>query len=291
MEDLRISTSDVDLAALATGPSSGRLVLMLHGFPDTPMSLVPMMQELAERGYRCVAPWMRGYWPSGGSRSGDYSLAALAADVDALLEALDARDAVVFGHDWGAAAVLNAAAAESPRFVRAIAASVPPLPALASSFVRSPRQLVRSRYMAAMQLPGAASRLRADNFAWVRRLWIAWSPSLNPPEPLIAAVRESLGPEGCAEAAVSYYRGLVGRGVPAGRWRQSLRLAFGDVRVRTLLVSGEEDGCIGRETFGRALRALPSGSELVVIPTAGHFVPVEAPSALAALVHRFAETP
>jgi pimeloyl-ACP methyl ester carboxylesterase len=234
---------------------------------------------------------MRGYAPTGPAPSGDYSIASLAADVDAVLAALGATDAIVVGHDWGAAAALAAATSPTARFSRLVAISVPPLGRIARSWIISPTQRYRSRYMLAMQLPGAAGRLRADNFAWVKRLWIEWSPSLNPPDELLESVRESLRPEGCAEAAVAYYRALAGRSTGAANYLASARAAFSKVRVPTLAISGGQDGCIGADVFDGLVDDLPEGSEVVELPTAGHFVPVEAPAAIAALIHRFATQP
>jgi hypothetical protein len=40
-------------------------VLCLHGFPDPAWSFVPVLNRLAAGGYHAVAPFMRGYPPSG----------------------------------------------------------------------------------------------------------------------------------------------------------------------------------------------------------------------------------
>lgn len=64
-------------------------VLFLHGFPELWYSWRHQMSFLAARGYRCVAPDLRGY---GGTEApqdvGDYSAFHLIGDVVALLDAL-----------------------------------------------------------------------------------------------------------------------------------------------------------------------------------------------------------
>jgi pimeloyl-ACP methyl ester carboxylesterase len=96
----------------------GPLVLCLHGFPDTAWSFVPLLERLAAAGYCAVAPFMRGYPPSGPAPDGDYRVITLGRDALALIEALGAQRAVLVGHDWGAAATYIAAAlAPAPRSV------------------------------------------------------------------------------------------------------------------------------------------------------------------------------
>ena len=42
----------------------GPLALCLHGFPDSPYSYRYLLAELAEAGYRAVAPFNRGFAPT-----------------------------------------------------------------------------------------------------------------------------------------------------------------------------------------------------------------------------------
>src|ERR1700752_3742486 len=88
---------------------SGPLVLMLHGFPDTAHSWDDLRPRIAAQGYRAVSPFMRGYHPTGIPER-DPDQETLARDPLAWIEALGARDAILIGHDWGAATAYGAAA-------------------------------------------------------------------------------------------------------------------------------------------------------------------------------------
>ena len=62
-------TRTVELACghftyLEQGEATAPLVLLAHGFPDTPKTFLPLMSRLCMAGYRCVAPFLRGYAPS-----------------------------------------------------------------------------------------------------------------------------------------------------------------------------------------------------------------------------------
>src|SRR5437868_10668954 len=87
------------------GPSGGRAVILLHGWPYDIHSYVDVAPLLASAGYRVIVPYLRGYGTtrflsSDALRNGQQS--ALAADVVALMDALAIDRAIVAGFDWGA---------------------------------------------------------------------------------------------------------------------------------------------------------------------------------------------
>src|SRR3954464_14092831 len=97
-----VTASGLKFGVLACG-EAGPLALCLHGFPDCAQTFRHLLPSLADAGFRAVAPWLRGYEPTGIPATGDYSINALAADANALHDALGGDgEAVLIGHDWGA---------------------------------------------------------------------------------------------------------------------------------------------------------------------------------------------
>src|SRR5947208_12132984 len=97
----RIRANGLDFAYLEAG--EGKLALCLHGFPDSAWTWAGLLPALAKRGYRAVAPWLRGYFPTEVPPDGRYQGAALVGDAIALHDMLRGdKDAVIIGHDWGA---------------------------------------------------------------------------------------------------------------------------------------------------------------------------------------------
>ncbi|KAL3812861.1 hypothetical protein ACJIZ3_014129 [Penstemon smallii] len=91
------------VAELGQGP----LVLFLHGFPELWYSWRHQMVFMAARGYRAVAPDMRGYGDTTGAPLDDpskFSILHLVGDLILLLDAISPNEDKVFvvGHDWGA---------------------------------------------------------------------------------------------------------------------------------------------------------------------------------------------
>lgn len=86
------------------GPTAGRPVILLHGWPYDIYSFVDVAPLLAEQGYRVIVPYVRGYGSTQflskeSFRNGQPT--AVALDTVALLDALKIQKALIAGFDWG----------------------------------------------------------------------------------------------------------------------------------------------------------------------------------------------
>ena len=255
---------------------SGPLALCLHGFPDTAHSWLPFMERLAARGYRAVAPFMRGYAPTAIPVDGCYQTAALAADAVALHEALGGDgDAVIVGHDWGAPSAYGAAIAAPERWNRVVGMAVPPGPALGAAFLGNLDQLKRSWYMFFFQHPLADMVTGANDLAFVDMLWRDWSPGFVADNAL-QRVKESLGaPENLA-AALGYYRATLGAGKRDPELDDLQTRIGAEYPGQPLLyLHGANDGCIGAEVARSAAAISPDNVEVRIVDGAGHFLQLE----------------
>ncbi|XP_008775993.2 epoxide hydrolase A-like isoform X1 [Phoenix dactylifera] len=81
----------------------GPAVLLLHGFPELWYSWRHQIAGLAARGYRAIAPDLRGYGDTDAPPDvASYTICHLVGDLVALLDALSLSQVFVVGHDWGA---------------------------------------------------------------------------------------------------------------------------------------------------------------------------------------------
>lgn len=255
-----------DLEILRGG--DGPLVIALHGFPDHPPTMVPMLERLIAAGYEVAAPWLRGYAPS--TLEGPFDVPRLAGDVLALADALGRERFALVGHDWGAI-LTYAACAEAPaRVTAAVTMAVPHPRAFLRSLVRS-TQLARSWYMLLFQLPGAPALARAGDLALIDLLWRRWSPGLR----LDDHARREL--HACLEASwpapLMYYRALARRPL---RWRR--------VSTPLLHLHGADDGCIGVAAGRGQERDFTGPFASEVLDGVGHFMQIEDPGRIAARV-------
>lgn len=268
-----VRANGVDFHVLETG--SGPLALCLHGFPDTAHTWRHLLPALARAGFRAVAPFLRGYAPSSVPDDGRYQSGVLAEDADALHDVLGGDgDAVVIGHDWGAAGAHGAAVMSPQRWRRVVTMAVPPGPALGAALLGDLAQLKRSWYMFFFQTPFAEMIVSARDHAFIDMLWRDWSPGFTPDT---AEVKRSLTDGAHLSAALGYYRATLGNGL---RDPALERAQFATQEYPTqphLYLHGRDDGCVGVSVVDTAMSTMPANLEVRLIDRAGHFLHLEQP--------------
>ena len=276
MKELFVEANGLRFHALEAGPSEGRLVLLLHGFPEFSRSWRHQLPALARAGYRAVAPDLRGYGKT--DKRGPYDLATLVEDLAALVRALGRERAAVIGHDWGGA-IGWMAAHERPDVVERLAVLNAPHPAtMVAEALRNPGQLARSAYVLAFLVPRLPERLlTARRAAAVAAILRAGTRAKSVwPADEVERYREAFQEPGAAGAALGYYRALARQ--PGWVRRVADRHP---IDLPLLLVWGLQDPAVGRELADpeRLERWLAPGNRPVIhrLEGAGHFVQNEAP--------------
>jgi pimeloyl-ACP methyl ester carboxylesterase len=268
----------MDFGLLSWGDESDPLALLVHGYPDTAWTWRHLGPYLAERGWRAVAPFTRGYAPTDLAPDDRYRVSEQAADLLALHEALggDGRAALV-GHDWGAVATWQISSSDPERFSSLVAMSVPPPGAVIGPLrsVRTlpvaARQLRMSWYFLLNQLPESERSL--DRV--IPRLWRDWSPGYEAGEDL-ARVFEALSGPGRRRAALRYYRNTLQLGIG--------ELVEMEPKAPVLYLHGSDDGCAQPALGEMYKNRLPAGSRFERVPGAGHFLQLEDPDRVNRLI-------
>jgi pimeloyl-ACP methyl ester carboxylesterase len=244
----------------------GPLVLLFHGFPDTAHSWDELRPLVAAKGYRVVSPFMRGYRPTAAPPA-DADAETLARDVLALIDALGEKEAILVGHDWGAAAVYGATALAPEKVKKLFAVGIPHPATLRPT----PGKLWGVRHFFAYKLPGAAGRFARDDFAALRAICKRWSPDWTPSDAELAPVRECFADPASLDAALGYYRALAF--VPA-KWLKR-RLS-----VPTVVFSGTGDPNAELADYQRG-GTLFDGPYVIEQVPGGHFMHREHPGVFA----------
>jgi len=267
----------------------GPLLLCMHGFPDIPATFRYQLDAFATRGYRVVAPYMRGYSPTEMPANGIYQTAALGLDTLALIESLGYEDAVLLGHDWGSSAVTAAAVIDPGKVSKLITCAVPYGSKLGEAFLLDPEQQRRSWYMFFFQLPLADMAVPINDFAFIERLWRDWSPDWEIPMEELKAVQDTLAKPGVLAAALGYYRAIFDPTKQDPQLAGQQAKLSQPIQVPSLHIHGEKDGCIGVELTEQMETFFSAGFELSIVPAAGHFVQQEEPEEFNQIVLKFLE--
>lgn len=268
-----ISANGLRFACFEAG--SGPLVLLLHGFPDTPHTWSFVQPQLAQAGYRVVAPYLRGYPPSEAPADGDYSVLKLGADILALIEALGEKQAIVIGHDWGAFAAYAAANLDPQRVRKLVTLAIPHPGALRPSV----RTLFKAYHFVTFQFRSwAVSRLLSNDLAQIEAIYRRWSPNWDVTEEDLAPVKRALSEPGGIQGALGYYWSFL-QDAFGRHSAQVRRVVTARTSTPTLAFFGEDDGALDQSGLERTRRCFTGEYELVRIPRAGHFLHREAPQA------------
>ena len=281
-----VSANGTDFSYLECG--TGKLALLLHGFPDTAQTWRHLMPQLADMGYRVVAPFMRGYAPSAVPSDGCYQTAMLARDANALHENLGGdSEAIIIGHDWGAPSCYGAAIDAPTRWHRVVGMAVPPTAALGMAFVQNLEQIKKSWYMFFFQHGLADLVVGANNHAFIEMLWRDWSPGYDASVDL-EAIRKSLADPKNLQAALGYYRATLGDGYRDPQLIELQNQMTASVPTQPLLyLHGANDGCIGVDVVESAKKIAPANVKFEVVEAAGHFLQLEQPKVVNKLICDF----
>jgi 3-oxoadipate enol-lactonase len=260
----RLRAGDVDVTFAERG--SGMPVVLLHGFPLDHSMWDAQLNQLSRR-WRPIAPDLRGF---GGSRSTSdtASMAQMAEDVHALLEALDIQEPVaVCGLSMGGYVALQFWC-KYPRQVRAL-------------ILCNTRSTADTHEAAATRRKMAEHVLRAGtDYVAEAMLPKLFAPETFASKPDVVEFERQKILSASPRAIAAAIEGL------ASRPDVSEHLA--QISVPTLVVAGQHDA-ITSESEMRRMAAAIAGAEFVVIPNAGHMTPLENPAAFNDAVERFLE--
>lgn len=292
---------------------SGPLVLLCHGFPECWYSWRHQLPALADAGFHAVAPDMRGYGRSDRPQPADqYTLLHLAGDLIGVLDALDASNAVVVGHDVGANVAWQAAQLRPDRIRAVVGLSIPFRPrSPAPPTSTMPQTDDAEFYQLYFQRPGVAeAEFERDPRATVRNLLYAASgegveaargaggdavdPSMVPkgsqfqrgpgaPATLPAWLSEADVDFYAAEfartgfsGALNYYRNLD------RNWELLAALAGAPVAVPALYIAGERDLVVATPGMDKLIANLgqfvPKLQRVQMLPGCGHWTQQERPA-------------
>ncbi|WP_139981409.1 alpha/beta fold hydrolase [Nocardioides litoris] len=258
------------LDVLDEGPIDGDVVVLLHGFPERATSWRHVAPLLHGHGYRTLALDQRGYSPRARPRRRrDYKVDQLVEDVVALVDRVGGPVHLV-GHDWGAV-VGWSVTGKRPDLVRTwTAVSVPHPRAFLRSFTSS-TQALKSYYMLLFNIPGLPELLARRSpdrmVAYLRRAGMTAEEGER--------FRHEVLEDGAFRGGLGYYRALP---LPDPNTRNPR------IRRPTTLVWSDADVALGRKGVDLTAAWVDAPYELVVLQGVSHWVPTQAPEALAEAV-------
>lgn len=262
-----INTNGVKLHYVTQG--TGRLMLMLHGFPEFWYSWRHQIPEFAQD-FQVVALDLRGYndsdKPKGKSA---YVMDEFIQDIEGVIKGLGHDSCILVGHDWGGAIAWNFAYAHPEMVERLIILNLPH-PAKFTQGLFTPQQLLRSWYIFLFQLPWLSELLfKANNCLAIAKIIpdTAFNKIAFTPDD-IAAYQQSAAKTGALTAMLNYYRNIFSGLISPQNW--------GILEITTLIIWGENDTALGKELTYNT-NDYVNNLQIKYIPACGHWVQQEKP--------------
>jgi len=308
-----VRNGDIELNVAVSG--DGPLILCVHGWPELWYSWRHQMAHFSARGYRVAALDVRGY--GGSSKPHEieaYTLKELCSDVAAVIDALGDRQAILFGHDWGAPIAFTTALLYEEKVSAIALLSVPYFPRSDLSTIDMWKEIYADRffYQLYFQQEGVAeSEMEADVAASLRKGYYAISGNaeLNKwleVKPKSAGMLDGLEdpqpfPDWMTEADLKVYvdafeaggfRGPINRYRAQNLDQQQLTDLNGVLMKQPcFFIGGEKDAVRhfvpGVDGYSEPGSACGDFRGSLIIPEVGHWVQQEAPGETNAALESF----
>jgi len=247
----------------------GETIFLLHGFPDHAGSWDNVITELSKN-YRCIAPFLRGYYPTSMASDGDYTMRSISMDIQALADTLGIPRFAVIGHDWGASVTYSLANLCPERVSKIVTVAIPHPAYIKPNFTA----LYKARHFLRFRNENKSPAFtRKKNFRYLDVLYKRWAPNWKDFEKTSVLMKELFQMEGRLEAALGYY------------W--SFHRTLGDKELQSfyaqlpqmplLAFAGKSDGALLLKPFLQMEQTMKtSGVEVAIHEHAGHFLHQEA---------------
>jgi pimeloyl-ACP methyl ester carboxylesterase len=286
----QVEAGPLSIGYAESGPAGGPAVILLHGWPYDIHSYAGVAPILAAQGFRVIVPHLRGhgstrFLASGALRNGQQ--AALAADVVALMDALQIRGAVIAGYDWGARTA-NIVAALHPERCKAMvsvsgyligsqAANQRPLP---------PEAELAWWYQYYFATERGRLGYQANTRAFARLIWRTASPQWRFDDATFDRSAASFDNPDHVAIVIHNYRWRLGLAEGEAQYDEMEQiLATGPViSVPTITMEGDANGAPHPEPVAYAAKFTGRYAHRLITGGIGHNLPQEAPQAFAQAV-------
>ncbi len=281
----QIDAGVLNVGYVEAGPPGGRPVILLHGWPYDINTYVDVAPLLVAKGYRVIAPYLRGYGStrflsSDTPRNGQP--AALAVDAIALMDALKIDKAILGGCDWGARTA-NIIAALWPERCKALvsvsgyligsqAANQMPLPPSAEL------QWWYQFYFATERGRAGYEKYRRE---FSKLIWQLASPKWQFSDATFDRSAASFDNPDHVAIVIHNYRWRLGLAAGEPKFDElEKRLASGPViTVPTITMEGDANGAFHPDPSAYAKKFSGKYAHRLITGGVGHNLPQEAPQA------------
>ncbi len=286
----QIDAGVLNVGYAEAGPTDGRTVILLHGWPYDIHSYVDVAPLLAKAGYRVIVPYLRGYGTtrflsSETFRNGQQSVVAV--DLIALMDALKMSKAILAGFDWGARTADIIAALWPQRCKALVSVSGYLIGSQQAGKMPLPPQAELQwwyQYYFATERGRAGYEQYRHDFA--RLIWQLASPHWDFDDAIFERSAASFDNPDHVSIVIHNYRWRLGLAAGEPHYDElEQRLSLGpDITVPTITLEGDANGAPHPDASSYAKKFSGRYAHRIITDGIGHNLPQEAPQAFAQAV-------
>jgi acyl transferase domain-containing protein/acyl-CoA synthetase (AMP-forming)/AMP-acid ligase II/pimeloyl-ACP methyl ester carboxylesterase/acyl carrier protein len=278
MQETLLNIRGFRICLCTWGPEEGPIVLCLHGILEQGAAWSEVAIRLAQKGYRVIAPDLRGHGRSDRvGKGGSYNLIDFLGDIDAIVENLAGRAFTLVGHSLGS--VLGAIFITiRPQRIKNIVLVETILPTASEEDDPASQLAQQLDYLSSPpehpvfpDVEAAAERLRKATPAISKSLAMLLAERIT--EPCQGGVRWRWEPLLRTRVGIGF------NGIGRSRYLKLLQ----KITVPITLVYGDKSNFNRQEDLHKQQEAMPNATKVVV--SGGHNLPLESPSALAKIIN------
>lgn len=289
-QSAHVRTSVLDIAYEQDGPADALPVVLLHGYPYDPRAFDAVVPIITAAGHRTVVPFVRGYGATRflspeTPRSGEQ--AAIGQDLLELLDALNIRQAVLAGFDWGARAACVVSALWPERVRALVTCAGYQIQNIAGSGKPvEPEQERRFWYQYYFQTERGRGGLAQNRAELGRLLWKLWSPTWKFEDVTYRRTAASFENDDFVDVVIHSYRHRMGNAPGDPRYAAiELRLAsLPKISVPSMVIHGAVDDVNPADKSQGQQQFFTGYYERRVFDNVGHNPPQESPARFTAAI-------
>lgn len=242
----------------------GPTIFLLHGFPDLANTWDEAIDKLSKE-YHCVAPFLRGYYPTGIPTDNNYDTRLIADDVNKIAVEMGIEKYYVIGQDWGAAVAHSMFNLYPDKIIKGVTIAIPHPTCIKAN----PILLIRARhFLKFANEKKAVSYTKKNNFQYLDKLYKRWSPGWTTYTTTSNLIKATFAMEGRTEAALGYYWSF--NKLRSDKSFSEHNSQIPQMPILTLV--GKKDGALVLSQFKKMKEIMNSDFELKIHEDAGHFL-------------------
>ncbi|KAL3693822.1 hypothetical protein R1sor_007473 [Riccia sorocarpa] len=259
-----LNNNDITIHFVEAGDPTGKLVLLIHGWPNFWYVWKNQFKALSDAGYHAVAIDLRGYNLSSKPDSLEYYVRS--AVLDDIVKCIDhfghGDAAVMVGHDLGSIISWSLAEDHPSKVEKLVTVNTGRLTDFSKILTSNLSQAFRSWYIGAMQIPGVAEfAIAYDNCLVVRSMLKNLIPAMTDDD--IERHVKAYSHPGAVKGSISFYRAAV-----RGLWHPSGEVPV--VKTPVTVFWGDKDAFI-LPIVAQPDKATAPNSKVVHLPESSHW--------------------